>query len=93
MRKVDDKVYLFTEEILSSRSIRTQKKDLQKKTWKKKVTEELTLAEHGFATDRQRNRYLTIGSLFWITVMLIGTTSRANFYRVFLSANLVSLEK
>ena len=72
LKHKDGKVYLFTEEILSTRSIHTQKYDLQKKTFKKKVTEKLSLAEHGFATDAQQYSYLGLGSLLWISIMLIG---------------------
>ena len=38
----DGKVVLKTEEVLSSRSINTQKRDLEKKTYKKKVQDGLT---------------------------------------------------
>ena len=69
LRKVGDKVYLFTEEVLLTRSIHTQKEDIKPlKTWKQKVS----LAEHGNATNKQQYSYLGLGSLFWITVMLIG---------------------
>ena len=47
LRKVGDQVILFTEEILTTRSIHTQEADLKKeKTWKEKVS----LAEHGFGS-------------------------------------------
>ena len=69
LRKVGDKVILFTEEILSTRSIHTQKEDIKPlKTWKEKTS----LAEHGFATNKQQYSYLGLGSLFWITIMIIG---------------------
>ena len=67
----------MTQKVLTTRSINTQKADIEKaknrKTWKKKVTEKASLAKHGFGTDKQQNMYLGLGSLFWITVMLIGT--------------------
>ena len=33
----------------------------------------MSLAEHGNATDPQQYSYLTLGTIFWVTVMLIGT--------------------
>ena len=69
LRKVGDQVILFTEEVLSTRSIHTQEADLKKeKTWKEKMS----LEEHGFATNKQKYTYVGLGSLFWITVMIIG---------------------
>ena len=35
----------------------------------------MSLAEHGNSTDPQKYTYLTLSSIFWITVMLIGTLS------------------
>ena len=76
LRKKGRKVYLLPEEVLTTRSIHTQeyhiRKLKKKKTWKKKVTAKMSLAKHGNATDHQLYTYLSLGSLFWITVMLIG---------------------
>ena len=67
------KVFLVADEVLSTRSIHTQQQDLQRKpTWKKKITAKMSLAKHGSATDKQQYAYLILGSVFWITVMLIG---------------------
>ena len=33
----------------------------------------MSLAKHGSATDPQLYSYLTLGTIFWVTVMLIGT--------------------
>ena len=38
----------------------------------------MSLAKHGNATDPQQYTYLTLGTLFWVTVMLIGNAS--NFW-------------
>ena len=76
MRQKGEKVYLLPEEVLTIRSIHTQEYDIRKsennKTWKKKMTEKMSLAKHGNATDTQLKVYLTLGSVFWIIVMLIG---------------------
>ena len=69
-----DKVFLFTEEVLASRSINTQKADLKKQKFKKKITGRLSLASHGFATTRQKIANVTLGSLFWLTIVIIGKT-------------------
>ena len=64
------------EEVLNTRSIYTQENDIRKlkkkKTWKKKVTAKTSLAKHGNATDPQLYSYLSLGTLFWGTIMLIG---------------------
>ena len=73
LRKVKNKVVLSPEEVPSTRSIHTQKADLKKKkTFKRRTSGVVRLADHGFATNRQMNVYAVLGSLFWITVMLIG---------------------
>ena len=68
---------MLPEEVLTTRSINTKEHHIQsaknKKTWKKKVTAKMSLAKHGSATDLQLKSYLVLGSIFWITVMLIGT--------------------
>ena len=67
------KVYLFPEEVLSTRSINTKQHHLEKKkTWKKKVTAKLKNSDHGFSTMSQKNTYVVLGSIFWITIMLVG---------------------
>lgn len=71
LQRKEKKVYLFPEEVLSSRSIHTQKHDLKSKTQRKKTRQLLKLTKHGFATNQQKTWYVGIGSLFWITVMLI----------------------
>lgn len=70
------KVILKTEEVLSSRSINTQKQDLEKKTYKKKVQDGLTLSSHGFSTDAQKYSYLGLSSIFWVTIILISRTAQ-----------------
>ena len=73
LRQKGKEVYLLPDEILTIRSIRTQKEDLEKeKTWKKKMTAKMSLAKHGNATDPQQYTYLSLGTLFWITIMVIG---------------------
>ena len=80
-------------EILSTRSIHTQKYDLEKKTFKKKVTEKLSLAEHGFATDPQQYSYLGLGSILWVTIMLLGRPFFSWKPTSCFSANVASLER
>ena len=72
LRQKKKKFFLLPEEVLSTRSIHTQKRDLKKKTFVKKINESVSLAKHGFATDKQQYTYLSLGSIFWITIMLIG---------------------
>ena len=66
------------EEVLNTRSIHTQENDVRKlknkKTWKKKVTAKMGLAKHGNTTNTQKYSYLTLGTVFWFTVILIGTS-------------------
>ena len=66
------------EEVLNTRSIYTQENDIRKlkkkKTWKKKVTAKMGLAKHGNTTNSQKYSYLTLGTVFWLTVMIIGTS-------------------
>ena len=83
MRKIGRKVVLSPEEVLSSRSIHTQKADLNKKrSFKRRASGVVSISEHGFATDRQRKSYAVLGSLFWITIMLIG---RLKLYQLLLT--------
>ena len=88
LKKKDGKVYLFTEEVPTTRSIHTQKHDFKKATMKTVIRDKMTLAKHGFATDKQQRTYLTLGSLFWITVMLIGTFRAINFFSCAFSSGL-----
>lgn len=75
LKQKDGKVYLFTEEVSSTRSIYTKKQDFKKATMKTVIRDKITLAKHGFATDIQKRTYLTLGSIFWLTIMLIGRVS------------------
>ena len=73
LRKKGRDVYLSPEEILTTRCIRTRKRDLkEEKTWKKMVTAKISLEKHGNSTNLQLSTYLLLGSIFWIGVMLIG---------------------
>lgn len=72
LRQKKKKLFLLPEEVLSIRSIHTQERDLKKRLYIEKVNRSVSLEKHGFSTDKQQKTYLTLGSLFWITVMLIG---------------------
>ena len=71
LNRKGDKAYLVPEQVLSTRSIRTRKRDLKKISFKQKVTAKLSLLKHGFATPRQQAFYLGNGSIFWAMIILI----------------------
>ena len=72
LRKKGRKTFLLPDEVLSTRSINTQERDLKHPKYIKKVTSKMRLSKHGFGATLQFGNYLFLGSTLWITVMVIG---------------------